>query len=67
MRNSISNISWEEAFQRVADHENRHELTMKITNELFPKENGELWEDWIGLEKSKRDQVYTELVKLDNK
>jgi len=61
-----SNMSWERAFQECADSINKHELTMKITNELFPKRNGEQWENWIGLDKSKRDQVYTELVRLDN-
>jgi len=60
-----SNMSWDRAFQEVADSINKHELTMKITNELFPKENGELWENWIGLEKSKREQVYTGLVEHD--
>jgi len=61
-----SNMSWERAFQECADSINKHELTMKITNELFPKSNGEQWENWIGLERSKRDQVYTKLVELDN-
>jgi hypothetical protein len=60
-----SNMSWERAFQECADSINKHELTMKITNELFPLDNGEQWENWIGLEKSKRDQVYTKLVELD--
>ena len=60
-----SNMSWERAFQECADSINKHELTMKITNELFPLDNGEQWENWIGLDKSKRDQVYTKLVELD--
>ena len=60
-----SSMSWERAFQECADSINKHELTMKITNELFPLDNGEQWENWIGLEKSKRDQVYTKLVELD--
>ena len=60
-----SNMSWERAFQECADSINKHELTMKITNELFPLDNGDKWENWIGLEKSKRNQVYTKLVELD--
>ena len=64
MRTSKSNMSWDRAFQECADEINRHELTMKITNDLFPKEDGD-WENWIGLEKFQREQVYTRLVELD--
>ena len=60
-----SNMSWDRAFQECADSINRHELTMKITNELFPREDGEMWVNWIGLSKNDRDSVYTELVELD--
>jgi len=65
MRTSKSNISWDQAFEECADSMNRHELTMKITNELFPREDEE-WVNWIGLEEFKRDQVYTRLVELDH-
>jgi len=61
MKISKSNMSWDRAFQECADSINRHELTMKITNELFPKENGELWVNWIGLDKAQREQVYDKL------
>ena len=65
MRTSKSNMSWDQAFQECADSINRHELTMKITNDLFPKDNGEQWENWIGLAKDQREEVYTKLVELD--
>ena len=60
-------MSWEQAFQECADSINRHELTMKITNELFPLDSGELWVNWIGLDRNCREQVYTKLVELDKR
>jgi len=60
-----SNITWEQAFEECATHIREHDLTMKITNELFPRVNGEVWKNWIGLSKDKRELVYTVLVKID--
>ena len=60
-----SNISWDQAFKECADSMNKHDLTMKITNELFPRVNGEVWKNWIGLSEDKRELVYTVLVKID--
>ena len=57
-----SNISWAKAFKNVADYQNNHDLTMKITNELFPLEDGKLWTDWVCLGEDERTQVYTELA-----
>lgn len=59
-----SNISWDQAFKECADSMNKHDLTMKITNELFPRVNGEVWKNWIGLSKDKRELVYTVLAKI---
>jgi len=57
-----SNMSWEQAFRECNESINRHELTMKITNELYPSEDGILRDDWIGFPKEHRDAVYTEMV-----
>jgi len=58
MRYSKSNISWEQAFKECADSINKHAYEMKITNELFPRKDGELWVNWIGLSQENRDKVY---------
>jgi hypothetical protein len=34
-----------------------YENTMRITNELFPLENGELRENWVGLDEESRNKV----------
>lgn len=62
MREYNSNISWTKAFQNVADYQSNHDLTMKITNELFPLENGELWTDWVCLGETERTKVYEALA-----
>ena len=31
---------------------------MAMTNQLFPREDGTQWENWIGLSKECRDEVY---------
>jgi hypothetical protein len=36
----------------------KHAYEMKVTNELFPREDGELWVNWIGLSQENRDKVY---------
>ena len=60
-----SNMTWSQAFKECNDSHNKHDLTMKITNELFPRVNGEVWKNWIGLSEDKRELVYTVLVKID--
>ncbi len=52
------NISWEQAFKECNDSHVRHALEMSVTNELFPREDGEQWSNWIGLDKESRDLVY---------
>lgn len=66
MKYNEANISWNQAFQNVANQQDKHDLTMKITNKLFPLENGEKWTDWVCLGEDERTQVYTELAKLNN-
>lgn len=61
-----SNISWDQAFREVNESIYRHELTMKITNELYPSEDGTLRDNWIGFPKEHREAVYTRLVELDH-
>ena len=60
-----SNITWSQAFKECNDSHRKYQLTMKITNELFPREDGELWENWYGLSEDKRERVYTALVWID--
>lgn len=50
--------SWAQAFQECADSSMKHEREMATTNELFPRKDGKLWENWIGLSEDKRTQVY---------
>ena len=57
-----SNISWDQAFKECNDSHRKHELTMKITNELFPLQNGKLRENFIGLDENSRNKVYEALT-----
>ena len=52
------NKSWEQAFDECNARHARHALEMSVTNELFPREDGEQWSNWIGLDKESRDLVY---------
>jgi glucan phosphorylase len=58
MRYSKSNMSWEQAFKEVHDGIDKRAYLMKVTNELFPKEDGTLWVDWTDLSKEDRDKVW---------
>jgi len=51
-------ITWAESFAEVNKMAKKHAYEMKITNELFPREDGELWVNWIGLSQENRDKVY---------
>ena len=53
-----SHITWEQAFKECNDSHARHALEMSVTNDLFPRDDGELWTDWIGLNQESRDLVY---------
>jgi len=50
--------TWEQAFKEVADMRSTHEYEMAMTNQLFPREDGTQWVNWIGLSKECRDEVY---------
>jgi len=50
--------TWEQAFQEVNDSRSKHEYEMAMTNQLFPREDGKQWENWIGLSQECRDEVY---------
>ena len=56
-----SNMSWEQAFAECNASSAKHERKMKLTNELFPKEDGTLWVNWIGLSENDRNVVYEAL------
>tara|TARA_R110000803_G_scaffold15726_3_gene43363 strand:- start:287 stop:454 length:168 start_codon:yes stop_codon:yes gene_type:complete len=51
-------MSWEQAFKEVHDGIDKRAYLMKVTNELFPKEDGALWVDWTDLSKEDRDKVW---------
>jgi len=59
----ISNMTWDQAFNEYNREAQRHTLTIKITNELFPREDGEEWINWIGLSEPKRAKVWLEYSK----
>ena len=50
--------TWKQAFQEANDHRSKHEYEMAITNQLFPREDGKQWVNWIGLSQECRDEVY---------
>ena len=52
----------EHAFKECNDSRRKHELTMKITNELFPKADGTPWVNWVGLSYDSRCEVYDALT-----
>ena len=56
------NITWEQAFKECADHQKAFENRMRITNELFPLQNGELRVNWVGLPQEARNEVYKALT-----
>ena len=43
--------TWDQAFKEVHDSITKHEYEMAMTNQLFPREDGTQWENWIGLSK----------------
>jgi hypothetical protein len=49
--------SWGKAFEECNLQHMAYENTMRITNELFPLENGELRENWVGLDEESRNKV----------
>jgi hypothetical protein len=59
---NISNMTWSQAFKECNDRHREHLLRMKITNELFPREDGKTWENWIGLDENSRNKVYEALT-----
>jgi hypothetical protein len=50
--------TWNQSFKEFNDGVSKHEYEMAMTNQLFPKEDGTKWENWIGLSKKCRDEVY---------
>ena len=59
-----SNITWEQAFEECATHRREFETRMRITNELFPLQSGELRVNWVGLPQESRNEVYKALQGL---
>lgn len=57
-----SHMSWDRAFQEAATAINNQDSLMKITNELFPNPDGSLRENWIGLTREQRDEIYNHIV-----
>ena len=56
------NNNMDHAFKECNDSRRKHELTMKITNELFPKADGTPWVNWVGLSYDSRNEVYDALT-----
>ena len=60
--NKYKYFTWSQAFKECDLSHRKHDLTMKITNELFPREDGKTWENWIGLDENSRNKVYDALT-----
>ena len=58
-------ITWDQAFRECNESHAKHKREMAMTNELFPRKDGKLWENWIGLSQDKRDQVYDACYNLN--
>ncbi len=50
-------MTWSQAFKECNESHRKHELTMKITNELFPLQNGKLRVSSVGLDEESRNKV----------
>jgi len=50
--------TWEESFNECNKSIMKHKREMAMTNKLFPREDGKLWVNWIGLSQKKRNKVY---------
>ena len=50
--------TWEESFNECNKSIIKHKREMEMTNKLFPRKDGKLWVNLIGLSQKKRDKVY---------
>jgi hypothetical protein len=56
-----SNMSWDRAFQEVAESINKSEKLGEIANRLFPIKEG-IRTNFVGLTREEKDEVYKEYV-----
>ena len=59
--NSKSNMSWDQAFRECNESFAKSKKLGEIANELYPIE-GEVRDNFIGLTKDQRDEVYKRYV-----
>ena len=59
--------TWSQAFAEANEVAAKHKLEMAMTNKLFPREDGTKWENWIGLSKECRDEVYHQCYNVNTK
>jgi hypothetical protein len=53
-----SNMSWDQAFQTVNESAKRSDDLDIISNNLYPREDGVLRDNFIGLSNDQRDHIY---------
>tara|TARA_R110001592_G_scaffold48651_5_gene152860 strand:+ start:319 stop:528 length:210 start_codon:yes stop_codon:yes gene_type:complete len=58
-------MTWEQGFAQVNEMAAKHKREMAMTNQLFPREDGKQWVNWIGLSQECRDEVYKHCYDLN--